>query len=166
MKNQKRSKSSISINHLPDEVLVEIFRRISVTDLLKYCRVCKNWKYLISSKDFKDMHVRSFCSPTMVLVSSNDVYGDISDLLLLKNIWDTTRKRLTIRKFVSSLAFSCSLIFTYQGLMIFYDYNTRCGDLMIFNPVSGDKLTVSPPIKDCIEFTIFGMFLGIISECW
>lgn len=156
MKNQKRSKSlSSSIIHLPDDVVLEILKWLPVTDVLKYCRVCKRWRDLISTQHFKEMHVKS-CSPPMVLVSIVGVQGR-TKLLLLQNIWDTTRKRLTILKFDASSAFQSCLISTYEGLIVFYNDYACCGDF-IFNPISGDKFSISRPTGS--GFTFFGMFFN------
>ncbi|GER48395.1 F-box protein [Striga asiatica] len=59
-----------SHNYLSEDVLVEILARLPVKALLRLRSVCKSWKSIIGSPEFRSLHLSSKRHPSKVLLTT------------------------------------------------------------------------------------------------
>ncbi|XP_048493339.1 uncharacterized protein LOC104902527 [Beta vulgaris subsp. vulgaris] len=63
IRNEKERSMLIAINkldHLPENLIIEILSWLSVKDLLQYKSVCKSWYAIISSPNFISEHLKNY----------------------------------------------------------------------------------------------------------
>ncbi|KAI5658210.1 hypothetical protein M9H77_27003 [Catharanthus roseus] len=155
----KRRPTLKPILFLPDDVVMEILSRMPVVDVLKCRRVCRRWNSLILTSCFSDMHRKNHSSFPMIVVQEKLYCYNMTNLLLLVDRLEPSRKRTKLRKFCvdSILPVSKDLfIFRlhYDGLFVMGNLNVD--RFVIFNPITRDKVNLMiPTVPEC---DVMGMF--------
>ncbi|KAL2937096.1 hypothetical protein RDABS01_020545 [Bienertia sinuspersici] len=149
----KKSSSSFLVYHrrinpktfqnLPEELVIEILKRLPVTSLLRFMCVCKSWYSLITNPSFISVHlsiqsnkISSNCSSTLYSFGFEFFLHDVDEPL---NDWT---------KIDSLVGHKQRLIVgNFDGVLCLFDHCDRgVGPLILWNPSIRKAFTLPLPI--------------------
>ncbi|XP_050209709.1 F-box/kelch-repeat protein At3g06240-like [Mercurialis annua] len=127
-------------DHLCEEVVAEILKRLPVKSVLKFTSVCKSWYALITNPNFISLHLanssqankiyhlfKKYCKkPEFVLHSDNDSLSEYRVLDLPS---------------ICGCANYLELVGSCRGLVCLFDRINNC--LILWNPAIGEFITTS-----------------------
>lgn len=141
IRNEKERSMLIAINkldHLPENLIIEILSWLSVKDLLQYKSVCKSWYAIISSPNFKSKHLKNYYNKNddwrgCLLVQH---YVTHAELQLYALLVDETPRVLADEVLYSIPLYSSYACGPCDGIYYLYQYDSS--DRALWNPAIND----------------------------
>ncbi|XP_020222623.1 F-box protein At5g49610 [Cajanus cajan] len=120
----------MSDNLFPDEILVEILKRLPTKSLVRFTSVCKSWRSLITDPSFISIHHRH--SPSSLLLHSG-------------NHLTLPHRRHSSALLLPSFPHRDSPVVAFSNALICIAYGEQCQPLIICNPSVRRYVTLPAP---------------------
>ncbi|KAL2938992.1 hypothetical protein RDABS01_022441 [Bienertia sinuspersici] len=146
--NRDKQRSMIisleKIDHLPENLIVEILSRLPVKDLLQFKSVCKSWYSIISSPNFITKHLKNY-----YYNPNNDSWKDCllvqyyvthAELQLYELFVDETRRVLANEVLYSMPMYSSYVYGPCDGIYYVYQYDSN--GRALWNPAINEFRTL------------------------
>ncbi|KAK9669535.1 hypothetical protein RND81_13G137400 [Saponaria officinalis] len=128
---------------LPNEMVVEVFARLPVKDLLRYRTVCNNWRSLIDDPNFVNAHLRSYKSNIVgnqLLVSMERPRSWLNSERVLVRHSDTFRKVMTFNNL--NLIDKYDVLGYVNGLVLVRPGSRTSSEVILWNPSMNKSINV------------------------
>ncbi|KAJ9535772.1 hypothetical protein OSB04_un001072 [Centaurea solstitialis] len=137
-------------NQLPNELIVEILSRLPSKSLIRFQSVCKSWRSLIASTEFRLVHFHNFNKPNPYLVrrfelrENREVYTVYLDDQLFTLDADAQIKFPF--RFTSPRMYCYGIIGCCYGVVCLCNEDTTKDEVILRNPSVRRNVTLIPPI--------------------
>ncbi|KAL3515685.1 hypothetical protein ACH5RR_022587 [Cinchona calisaya] len=161
---------SRDIQQLPDDVIVEILRRLPADGIIRCLHVCRRWRSLVLSEYFRNLVLNERKPATKSILVLDTKYlragGKREEELTFLCIDDqpiNSRRGIKTRKIRVLPGLEIAqhydrFIGSCEGLLLFSDVRVQCR-YFVFNPVTQDEISiVTPPVVSVSEAILCGFF--------